>query len=203
MMNRQEFITALRKALSGLPQEDAEKSIAFYDEMISDRIEDGAAEEEAVAAVGSVEETARQILSDVPLAKIVKAKVKPNRSMKIWKIVLIILGSPVWLSLAAAAIAVLLSVYVVIWAVIVSLYCVDIAFALSGIACAVGAFIYAYELPAGISASVLFFGAGLICAGISIVLFPGFNRATRCILLFSGKIMTGVKSMFIKKRGGI
>lgn len=198
-MNRQEFITALRKALSGLPQEEAEKSISFYDEMISDRIEEGAAEEEAVAAVGSVEETARQILSDMPLAKIVKAKVKPNRSLKIWEIALIILGSPVWLPLLLAAIAVLLSVYAVIWAVIISLYCVDLAFALSGIACAVGAFIYAYESSAGISGFLLFFGAGLICAGISIVLFLGFNRATRCILLFSGKIMIGVKSMFIKK----
>ncbi len=33
-MNKQEFLTDLRKALSGLPQDDIEERIAFYGEMI-------------------------------------------------------------------------------------------------------------------------------------------------------------------------
>ena len=37
-MNKQEFLTQLRQGLSGLPQDDIEKRLTFYSEMIDDRI---------------------------------------------------------------------------------------------------------------------------------------------------------------------
>ncbi len=59
-MNKSEFISALEQKLKGLPREDVEQSIAFYEEMIQDRMEEGLSEEEATAAIGSVEEIAAQ-----------------------------------------------------------------------------------------------------------------------------------------------
>ena len=53
-MNKTEFLDALRHALGKLPSYEVEQSIAFYAEMIDDRIEDGMSEQEAVAALGSV-----------------------------------------------------------------------------------------------------------------------------------------------------
>ena len=47
-MRKQEFLTELRKGLSGLPQDDIEERLSFYSEMIDDQIEEGLAEEEAV-----------------------------------------------------------------------------------------------------------------------------------------------------------
>ena len=44
-MRKQEFIAVLRKKLSALPRRDAEERIAFYSEMIDDRIEEGLLEE--------------------------------------------------------------------------------------------------------------------------------------------------------------
>ena len=38
-MNKQEFIDALRAALSGLPADDVEDRLSYYGEMIDDRIE--------------------------------------------------------------------------------------------------------------------------------------------------------------------
>ena len=52
-MNKTEFLDALRHALGKLPSYEVEQSIAFYAEMIDDRIEDGMSEQEAVAALGS------------------------------------------------------------------------------------------------------------------------------------------------------
>jgi uncharacterized membrane protein len=49
-MGKQEFLTRLGKALSGLPREDIEERLNFYSEMIEDRMEEGLSEEEAVAA---------------------------------------------------------------------------------------------------------------------------------------------------------
>ena len=53
-MTKQEFLLNLRKGLLGLPPQDIEERLAFYNEMIEDRIEDGLSEEEAVAEMGRI-----------------------------------------------------------------------------------------------------------------------------------------------------
>lgn len=60
---------------------------------------------------------------------LIKAKLKPSRELKGWEIALLVLGAPLWLPLIIAFAAVLLSVYAVIWSVIISLYCIDLSFA--------------------------------------------------------------------------
>ena len=93
-MNKTEFLGIIKDGISGLPQADIDERLAFYSEMIDDRIEDGLNEEEAVAAVGGPEEIIGQITADYPLNRLVKEKLKPGRSMKAWEIVLIVLGFP-------------------------------------------------------------------------------------------------------------
>ena len=83
-MSKQEFLSRLLQALSGLPEDDVAERIAFYSESIDDRIEEGMSEEEAVACVGSVEEIRAQVLSEILLPKLVKEKVKPNGSSSIF-----------------------------------------------------------------------------------------------------------------------
>ena len=123
-MNKQEFLDGLRKGLSGLPQDDIEERLTFYGEMLDDRIEEGLSEEEAVAAAGSVNEIVRQTVADIPLAKIAKERIKPKRRLKAWEIVLLALGSPIWLSLGVAAAAVIFALYVTVWSVIASFWSV-------------------------------------------------------------------------------
>lgn len=107
-MSKQEFLERLRKGLSGLPQNDIEERLTFYSEMIEDRKEDGISEEEAVSAVGTVDEIVAQVVSEIPLVKIAKERIKPKRRLSVGEIVLLILGSPIWLSLGIAAFAVIL-----------------------------------------------------------------------------------------------
>ena len=196
-MRKEEFLTALRDALHGLPARDLERSLEFYREMIDDRMEDGLSEEEAVAAIGPVEDVVAQILSETPLPRLVREKVRPHRVLRIWEIVLLVLGSPVWLPLLAAAALVILSVYLVIWAVIVSLYAVDLSFAVCGVAGLFG--IYLAERSGNLAAGIMMLGASFICAGIAIFLFFGFNQATRGILLGSKRVVLGLKSRFVGK----
>ena len=58
-MNKTQFLEELSRRLEGLS--DAERRIAldFYAELISDRMEDGMTEEEAVAALGSIDQIVR------------------------------------------------------------------------------------------------------------------------------------------------
>ncbi|MBO7632200.1 MAG: hypothetical protein J6S78_07730 [Lachnospiraceae bacterium] len=58
-MNKKEFSELLRTSLAGLPQRDIEERVAFYEEMIDDRLEEGMSEEEAVRMVGPVGEIVR------------------------------------------------------------------------------------------------------------------------------------------------
>lgn len=196
-MNKNEFLLKLKEGLRGLPQADIDERLTFYSEMIDDRMEEGLTETEAVEAIGSVNDVTAQILAETPLTKIVKEKVKPNRTLRIWEIVLIVLGSPIWLSLLIAVVAVILSVYIVVWSAVVVLWSAEASFAacwLGGIATAV---IFALQ-GNGLSGLVML-SAGIFFTGLSIFLFFGCKAATKGIVLLTGKIALGIKGLLVGK----
>ncbi len=196
-MTKIKFLLALHEKLKGLPREDVEERLGFYSEMIEDRIEEGISEEEAVAAIGSVDEIAEQIIADIPLSKIARERIKPKRRLKAWEIVFLVLGSPIWLSILIAVIAVVFSLYVSLWAVIISLWSVFIsitACGFSGIAVGIG-FSFGDYTPTGIA----MVGAGVVCAGLSIFAFIGCKALTKGCIWLTKKIALIIKSFFIKK----
>ncbi len=196
-MSKQEFLDRLRAKLSGLPKQDVEERLDFYSEMIDDRIEEGLTEEDAVSQIGSVDDISIQIVADIPLAKLAKEKIKPKRQMKVWEILLLVLGSPIWLSLAVAAFAVMLALYVVLWSVIISLWAVFgslIGCALGGVAASVILICQGNSLV-----GIAMVGAGLVCAGLAIFMFFGCKAATKGIILLTKKIALGIKKCFVGK----
>ncbi|MGN0593139.1 MAG: DUF1700 domain-containing protein [Ruminococcus sp.] len=196
-MNKQQFLASLREQLTGLPQEDIEQSLDYYREMIEDQIEDGLSEEAAVEALGSVCEIASQILMDTSLPKLVKAKVKPDSHLKVWEIILLVLGAPIWLPLLLTVVVIIMTCYIVLWSVILVLYSVDISFAAGAIGGMAGFFLMLYTGHSG--QAFLFLGVGLICAGLAVLLFFGFNQITKGIVFISKRIVLGIKSCFIGK----
>lgn len=197
-MNKQQFVTALRDSLNGLPQSDIEKYLDYYSEMAEDRMEEGLSEEEAIASMESVDDIVRQILTDAPLSESVKAEEKTRRSFKPWEILLLVLGAPLWIPLLIAAAAVILAAYIVLWSVVLAMYAVDLAFAVSAACCiaAVVAMLFS-KLPAQ---AALMLGGGLVCAGIAILLLLVFNKVTVCIAAFSKYCFCLIKSLFLKRR---
>ena len=196
-MNKREFIAHLEAKLSGLPGRDIEERLAFYSEMIDDRMEEGRSEEEAVAEIGSAQEIAAQIIADGPLAKTATAQSGPKRRPKAWEIWLLALGSPLWLSLAVAALAVVLSLYIALWSVIISLWAVFgslIGCALGGVVASLP-FIFGGNGLTGIG----MIGAGSVCAGLAIFLFLGCRAATRGTLLLTKRGFSRIKNGFAKK----
>ena len=200
-MTKLQFILALNNKLSGLPQDDVEQRLNFYAEMIEDRMEEGITEEEAVSAIGSVDEIAAQIIADIPLAKIAKEKMKPKRRLKAWEVVLLAVGSPVWFSFLIAAFAVIFSLYVVLWSVIISFSAVFVSF----IVCIIGvaAVGIGYALSGNLPAGFAMIGASVICAGMAIFAFYGCKVATKGTLLLTKKIGLWIKSWFIRKEEAV
>lgn len=196
-MNKQEFLDALRKGLSALPREEAEEHLTFYREMIDDRIEDGLTEAEAVREIGTPEEILSRIPADTPSAQAGRESSVPKDRVRWWGILLLILGSPIWLSLLIAVFAVVLSLYAVLWSAIVSLWAVEVSLwgtAFGTVVGGAGMAIFGHPLP-----GLAMIGAGLVCAGLSVFLFFGCTAAVRGSLVLARMMCTGMKRLLIKK----
>lgn len=112
-MTRDEFLDRLGELLACLPADQVEETRQFYAEAIADRMEDGMSEQEAVAAIGAPGAVAEAVLDDLPAVPRAIAKTRRRSTVLLW--VLTVVGSPVWVPLLLAFVAVALIVYVCIW----------------------------------------------------------------------------------------
>lgn len=154
-MDKHTFLKTLQRRLKGLPEEDLQRTLEYYREMIEDRMEEGLTEEEAVADMGSIEEIAEPILPKTS-----------RRKMKAWEIVLLVFGFPVWFSLLAAAGAVVISL-------IATIYAVDVSLAASCLGGVLGTVVYLIQC--NWAGAAFLFGCGLVCGGLAILCFMGSN----------------------------
>jgi hypothetical protein len=109
-----DYLNRLAACIAQTPGTEILKALSFYEEMIDDRIEDGISEAEAVAGLESPEAAAQTILNELPPVPRTVVKTRRRSEPLFWT--LLILGSPIWLSLGIAFAAVAFSGYVVIWA---------------------------------------------------------------------------------------
>ncbi len=196
-MTKQIFLTKLREGLYGLPQNDIEERVTFYSEMIDDRMEEGISQEDAVSEIGDVQNIVSQILMETPITKIVKEKVRPKNAIRVWELILLILGSPIWLSLLIAAFAVVFAMYVSVWSIAVSLWAVFgslVGCFVGGIASAVITVVFGSVLT-----GIALLGAGIFCGGLSIFMFLACRLVTKGMIILTKKIGLGIKYMFIGK----
>ena len=196
-MDKKEFIAALRARLAGLPERELEDRLGFYIEMIDDRMEEGSAEQDAVAQIGTVEQIAAEILGDVPLAALAKQRIKPRRKLKAFEIVLLVIGSPIWISLLLSALAVVLALYASWWSVLISLWASFASFA--GVALGGAAVGPALCLWQGEGYGLLVIAGALVSAGLAIFSFFGCREATRGTVKLTKRMMLGLKKAFLKK----
>ena len=196
-MNKETFLAELRNALRGFPEEDIEERVAFYSEMIDDRMEEGLTEEEAIAQTGAIQNIVSQTIADTPLHKLVKENARTRKPMSTGEIVLLVVGSPLWLALGIAFLAVMLALYIILWALVVVLWAIEVSFIASALACVASA-VYLFTQGESIYA-LMALGAGLFLAGLSIFLFFGCVAASKGIVKLTGKIAVGIKSLFIRK----
>ncbi len=196
-MNKLEFLDILRDKLSGLPEDEKEARLTFYSEMIDDRIEDGVLEEAAVWHLGNVDDIVTQIVSEVPLKKLVKNKIKRQRRLKAWEITLIAVGFPVWFPILISLFAVAFAVYVSIWAIVISLWACAVAIGASSVGCTVGGIIMASQ--GHVMQGVATVAVGIVCAGLAIFAFMGCSLTSKGLVKLTKKLALCIKNLFIKK----
>lgn len=194
-MNKAEFLAALRDRIKGLSSEDIAERVAFYREAIEDRMEDGLTEEEAVEQMGSVEDIAERIMRDIPAPH----PVKPKRQLGAVEIVLLILGSPIWISLIAAGFSVAISLYAVIWSAVISLYAVGVSVAACALAGVVGTVLFCVADRVVVGLALL--AMALFCAGFSIFTFIGCKYLTKAAAFLTKLSTKWIVRLFSGKEG--
>lgn len=193
-MTKMQFILSLNEKLSGLPKKEIEERLLFYSEMIEDRMEDGLSEEEAVAGIGHIDEIASRIRSELfpdPIA--IPTKRHPNAGL----VLLLILGSPLWIALLAALFSVVFALYAVLWSVVISFWAVELSFICVAIASLpIGVF---YLTSGIIPQGLLFIAACLVFAGLSVILFYGCKALTKGSTWLTKITALGIRNIFRKK----
>ena len=199
-MNKQEFLYELKGKLWALSEEEKKSSLEYYTEMIDDRMEDGLSEEEAVAAIGTLDEIVEQIMGESPHAPAVvnqeeKQTVPPRQAkekgrVQPWIIVLLVLGAPLWISLVAGVGSGVLGIYVSLWSVVIALYATAFALAVCAIGLPVAAFSLLWIHRYGECAVLA--GSALICAGCAILVFLLSNLAAKGLVALTKWICGGI-----------
>ena len=168
-MNQHEFLSAVRARLAGLPQGDADRFLDYCREMIADRMEDGLSEAEAIAAMGTPEEVASQLLLDTPTDQAAAPKSHRQR-LKAWQILLIVLGSPLWASLLLTLVIAAVSLVIGLAAVLFGLYCAAGGIIIGGLGAIIGGF-----AKIGMPDLLFALAAGFLLTGIGLLILLGLN----------------------------
>lgn len=196
-MNKFEFIETLKKGLRDLPNDEITERISFYSEIIDDRIDEGLSEEEAVEMIGSVDKIIEEIISEMSLSKQVIKKIKPKRKVSVKALIVIILGSPIWLSLLMVIVAILFTIFLSLWSIIVSLWACFVSFIACGLASSILGLIYIFSnntLPGVFLISVTF-----VLLGLAVFLYYGSKYCTKWLCIATKKIILGTKRSLVKK----
>ena len=119
----------------------------------------------------------------------------PKRSLKVWEIVLLAIGFPLWFPLLTVALALCLIAYLLIWIFVIIAYAMETGFAVGSVGSMIAFFIY---LGAG-QFNLAALGAFLGLAGAAMLfVFPciGITKGT---IALSKKIILGIKAKFMAK----
>ncbi len=198
-MKKTEFLTKLRECLIGIPNADLEQIISYYSEMIDDKIEEGNAEEEIIEEIGSPDKVAEKIISELSLGDLVKMRAKTTKKRSALEITLLILGSPIWISLLVAFFAVIFSVWVSLWSVVISLWAAQVSVAITSIAGIVLLPIISFSINKWMS--VTFLGVGILLLGISILMFFGCFYTSKGMAILTKKIIICTKKALVGRKG--
>ena len=199
-MTKIQFILALDKRLSGLAESEIEERLIFYSEMIDDRMEEGLTEEEAVAAIGDIDEIANGIMSELAQIKAEaerKPEPKPKRKLAGWEIALLILGIPVWVPLVCAAFAVGLSLYASAWAIMISLWVCFVTLAVVTPYLLVLGLIQIFSVQAITGIAII--GSSLVSAGLTVFAFYGCLSLTKLMIRLTVWSFKRIARLFSKK----
>lgn len=203
-MNKYEFLSRLRSALSSLSKEEREAAMSYYEEFFSDAGEEN--EQAVIASLGTPEELAKSIITenakDNPEegaagfgASGFTPPPTPAQKVNRWTgaqialvVILAVLSSPIWLGLLAAVFGIIVGLFGMIIGLVGG-------FAAASIALFIGGIVALFSEPV---AGIFLLGLGLILGGLlPLAIYP----LCKAIFKLIKACVKGVGSLFNKLTG--
>ena len=191
-MNKAEFLNELSFCLHSMNDSEKNKFIIYYDEMISDYVENGMSEEGAVNKIGAPKKIAEELLGDYGSVKLNL----PSTGSRWLNIILTVIGFPLWGSVLLAFLLMVFSVYLIIWCVplVAGAGCVGF-FASSIIGIVESPFLIIKSAPVGI----MQLGTGIASIGISLLLGFATIDLSKKIIIVTKNLNIKLVALFKKK----
>lgn len=214
-MNRQEFMKQLEYLLKGIPEQEREDALAYY----NDYFDEAGAENEyrVIQELGSPEQVAQTILEDVQretsqsvrpdycspeiLGKDApKQKQRMSKSTMILIVIVLILTFPLWIGIVAGLFGGLVGLLGGLFGIVVGLGGAAIGLVVGGVACMIGGIVCLIARPI----------EGLACISVGAILTAiGILLALLCVLIVGvwlPKLVKALvnwgKGLFHRKEGG-
>ena len=178
-MTRNEFITSLSARLQGIPENERQKALDWYSELICDRMEE-MPEADAVSGIGSVDEIADEILSQYRQNTTAvhssdgtepQSRRSPDKGVNTALVIFAaVVLSPIWLPLLIVGLSLALVAVVLVWCAVVTVGVMLVSAAAVGAVGLVYGFWALFVINPAYGLLVL--GAALTAAGLTLALIP-------------------------------
>lgn len=195
-MTKQEFLAALEQRLQAIPDDERKRTIAYYDESIDDRMEDGMTEEEAVDSLESIDTIVQRIMKDTPLKTIVKTKVERKKKLETWQILLIIFTCPFWFPIGIGGVSVMFGLCMAVIGVSIGLFATVLGLCGGGVAAVVGGILTC--VSRGPAYGLMMMGAGFCCVGAGIFILLGSIALVKGVVFLIKKFIQWLKKCLSK-----
>ena len=196
-MTRLEFLEILKKRLNGIPKADLEETLDYYNEILSDKIDDGMSEADAINSLGSIDDIVNTTLKEISFPKLIKEKLGLNKKIKSWQIILLASTFYIWIPVIIALIAVAFALYAVLWSGVIVVCAVGV----SSLVCAPVMLIWGLiDIFAGsVSSGVLFIGFSLLFLGVALLFGVLTKHFAKLMIEVCKKLVIKIKSLFIRR----
>lgn len=165
-MNKTEFLGALRQTLAGMPQEEIDAAIAYYEEYFADAGEEN--EQQVIKELGTPASLAAQIRADIAIREMKTQPPNTKKSMSaVWLIILAVFASPIALPLALALVIVVFALLIVLFSVLFAFFVAAVAMIAAGVGAVV---ISVMAIPLNVGAGLAGMGMSLVSVGLGVLI---------------------------------
>lgn len=202
-MLREEYLNQLKEKLTQNNIPGIDGMIDFYDEAISDRMEDGMSEEDAVAAMEDTDSIVKAAKLDKPITALMadaareKHKEASESGHGTLFVVLAIVGFPIWFPLMVTFLSVIFSLYIALWSIVISIYAVELSFAIVALVSLLGCFTFFMGQIPFVTALALL-GCAFLFAGLTLLMWKPIVAITKWMIRLIKAILRGIKSIFVR-----
>ncbi len=190
-MNKVEFINALDNELARFDASEKKDILAYYNELITEKVERGYSEAQAVASIGSIKDISAGIKADLVNIRLAKRSSFSKITHSFWLLLLVLFASPILLPVGIVFLA-------VFFALAVTCLSLVAGFGVGACACAISAIpivIKAYT-SSGVAGALFVSGVMLVAIAVFVLLTIAMFKVTISLL----KSVVAILAKIIKKK---